>query len=117
MPDVMTLARLRALDAAATPPPWRIDETEGFEFSVRTGGTACAIPSTGEPVCDAAIEADAALIIVARNALTPVLELIARARAISDGDRMTVYVADLEAALGLRPDVAPSKIGQNDGGT
>lgn len=42
--------------------------------------------------------------------------VVAHARQISAGERMTVYVADVERALGVQAPV-PHKVGLNDGGT
>ena len=69
-----------AAEKAYTPGPWFVDETPGFEFHVRTGGTACAVPSTGDPVAETAVPEDAAFIAAANP--TVVLALVAEVRAL-----------------------------------
>lgn len=49
----------------------------------------------------------------AEQTVDAVKQLAQRARAISSGARAVVYVADLEAALGIAPDVHPHKLGQS----
>lgn len=62
------LARLKAAALAATNGPWALDTEPGFEFHVRTGGTASVAPSTGQPIADFAAEEDAAYVALANPA-------------------------------------------------
>ncbi len=68
------LAEIRARLEAATPGPWAIYGTIGFEYHVRTGGTTAAVPTTGEPVADAALNRDAEFI---AHAPTDIADLLA----------------------------------------
>jgi hypothetical protein len=53
----------------------------------------------------------------ANSKLANVAALIAKAKAISPSDRMTLMVGDVEFALGLRDEPARTRTGANDEGT
>lgn len=94
----MDPAELRRLaEAAETPGPWAVDDEWGF--AVRTHGTAMAVPSTGEPVCDTACGTDAAFIAAANPAA--IISLLDRLEAVeAERDALRGALAALDDALG-----------------